>query len=282
MTVLDRHPAAATAQMRHPAEGPPDTASAAQGSLRVLVITEDDPIYVVEFFRVFFAEYPRDRITIVGITVDRAFHEPLARTLGRMLRFYGPVGTVRQGLRFVGAKLSGRSIEAIANEHGVPVLSTPSVNAPEYLERIRALGPEVVLSVAGPEIFSPELLAIAPLGCINIHSGRLPTYRGMLPSFWQMLRGEPAVTITVHRMVERLDAGDVLATRDFPIRPRDTLDRVIRGTKREGARLFLDVLDSIRAGTASAMPVDMGEASYFRFPTPDDVRAFRRRGHRLL
>jgi methionyl-tRNA formyltransferase len=97
-----------------------------------------------------------------------------------------------------------------------------------------------------------------------------------------MLRGESAVTITVHRMVERLDAGDVLATREFPIRAHDSLDRVIRGTKREGARLFLDVLDAVRRGSAAAMPLDMGEACYFRFPTPADVRAFRQRGHRLL
>jgi methionyl-tRNA formyltransferase len=57
--------------------------------LRVLMITEDDPIYVRQFFDVFFAELPRDQIEIVGVTVSRAFHEPVIATARRVLKFYG-------------------------------------------------------------------------------------------------------------------------------------------------------------------------------------------------
>ena len=73
------------------------------------------------------------------------------------------------------------------------------------------------MSVAAPEIFLPELLNIPRLGYINLHSGRLPSYRGMMPTFWQMLRGEQAITISVHRMAQKLDLGDVLATQSFPL-----------------------------------------------------------------
>jgi methionyl-tRNA formyltransferase len=159
---------------------------------------------------------------------------------------------------------------------------TQSVNRPDYIEQVRAIAPDVIVSVAAPEIFRLELLKIPRLGCINIHSGRLPMYRGMMPTFWQMLRGEPAVTITVHRMAERLDAGDVLATRHFAIKPNDSLDRVIKGTKCEGARLLIEVLRDLRAERAQSTPLDMKHANYFSFPKPDDVRAFRKRGHRLL
>jgi methionyl-tRNA formyltransferase len=250
--------------------------------LRILLITANDPIYVIEFFRTFFSELPKDELEIVGLTVDRAFHEPLWRTLRRMIHFYGWAGTVRQGVRFLNAKLCGRSIEALACRHGVPVIATDSVNAPDYLDRLRVLRPEVIMSVAPPEIFSLDLLSLPTLGCVNIHSGRLPKYRGMLPTFWQMLNGEPEVIITVHRMVEKLDAGDVLATAPFPIRRSDSLDRVIRGTKRAGAQLFIRVLRELGAGRARPVQLDMTQAGYFRFPAPDDVRAFRRRGHRLL
>ncbi len=263
---------------REPRTGPRRQAKA----LRVLVITEDDPLYVIEFFRVFFAEAKAEELDLLGITVDRAFHEPLSRTLNRMLRFYGPWDTLRLGLRFLDAKRRGDSIETLAKARGIPVLDTPSVNDPGYIARVRGLAPDVVMSVAGPEIFSPGLLSAARLGCVNIHSGRLPEYRGMMPTFWQLIHGEPAVTVTVHRMVEALDAGDVLATADFPLRPRDSLDRVIRGTKRLGARLFLDVLRDLRAGRAKGRPLDMSRKGYFRFPSPEDVRAFRRMGHRML
>ena len=257
-------------------------ASAGAAKLRVFFVTEEDPLYVIRFFDIFFAEYPRDEFEICGITVDRAFHEPIWKTLRRMQDFYGPWEVFRQGMRFMHARLRGRSIEALARAVGVPIVPARSVNRPEYIERLHAMAPDIVVSVAAPEIFKPELLAVPRLGCVNVHSGRLPTYRGMMPTFWQMLRGETAATITVHAMAEKIDAGGVLATQVFAIEPRDSLDRVILGTKRESAKLLIRVLRDLKAGRAQPTPLDMIEAGYFSFPSPEDVRKFRKRGHRLL
>jgi methionyl-tRNA formyltransferase len=250
--------------------------------LRVLFVTEDDPLYVIRFFDIFFAEYPREEMDICGITIDRAFHEPMWRTLRRMHGFYGLWGVFRQGLRFIDAQLRGRSIASLAASAGVPVVRARSINQPGYIEQVRAVAPDVIVSVAAPEIFKAELLGLPRLGCINIHSGRLPTYRGMMPTFWQMLRGERAITMTVHHMAEKLDAGDVLATEAFPVRTFDSLDRIIKGTKCEGARLVIRVLLDLRAGRAKSSPLAMMHAGYFSFPKPEHVREFRKRGHRLL
>jgi methionyl-tRNA formyltransferase len=278
--VDSERPPRAPAEMRAGRRSP--IAQVRPAKLRVLFVTEDDPLYVIQFFEVFFDIYPRSEIEICGITIGRAFHEPLRKTLRRMLGFYGPWTTFRQGLRFLCSKLRARSVESIAASAGVPVVATQSVNQPDYLDRVRAIAPDVIVSVAAPEIFKAKLLGLPPLGCINIHSGRLPAYRGMMPTFWQMLRGEPAVTITVHYMAEKLDTGDVLATRGFALRPSDSLDRVIRETKREGARLVLRVLRDLRDGKADPQALTMDDSEYFSFPKREDVRAFRRRGHRLL
>jgi methionyl-tRNA formyltransferase len=250
--------------------------------LRVLFVTEDDPLYVIRFFDIFFAEYPREALEICGITVDRPFHEPIWKTLGRMHGFYGPWRTFRLGLRFIDAQLRRRSIASLAGSAGVPIVRARSVNHPEYIARIRAMAPDVIVSVAAPEVFKLDLLEVPRLGCINIHSGRLPMYRGMMPTFWQMLHGERAATITVHSMAEKLDAGDVLATQDFIIKSFDSLDRVIQGTKCEGARLVMRVLLDLRAGRIQPSPLDMIDAHYFSFPKPKHVQEFRKRGHRLL
>jgi methionyl-tRNA formyltransferase len=249
---------------------------------RVLFITENDPLYVIRFFEVFFREYPTDEIEVCGITIDRPFHEPIWKTFRRLFGLYGPTGVARMSMRLLRAKLSGHSIARLASEKSIPVFSTHSVNAADYLEQVRRLKPDVIVSVAAPEIFRKELLCIPRLGCINIHSGRLPMYRGMLPTFWQMLRSEPAVTVTVHEMVERLDAGSILGTVTVPIESRDSLDRVINQTKQEGARLLIDVLRQLSRGQASRVPVDMSGAGYFSFPKGEHVREFRNRGHRLL
>jgi len=144
------------------------------------------------------------------------------------------------------------------------------------------MAPDLIVSVAAPEIFRKEILGVPRLGCVNIHSGRLPVYRGMMPTFWQMMRGESEITVTVHEMAEVLDGGKVLGTVAVPVKPQDSLDRVITATKQEGARLLIQVLDQIRRGEAVGVPVDMSGASYFSFPKRQHVSEFRRRGHRLL
>jgi methionyl-tRNA formyltransferase len=250
--------------------------------LRVFFVTEEDPLYVIQFFNVFFAEYPHEEIDVSGITIDRPFHEPIWETMRRVRVLFGFWGLLRQGLRFTGARLRGRSIQSLAASAGVPIVATRSIHQPDYLAQIRTIAPDVIVSVAAPEIFKAELLGIPRLGCINIHSGRLPTYRGMMPTFWQMLRGESAITVTVHRMAEKLDAGDVLATRLCAIKSSDSLDRVIRQTKGEGARLLINVLRDLWADRVQSRPIDMNQASYFFFPKAEDVREFRKRGHRPL
>ena len=157
------------------------------GPLRVLVITEDDPLYVIRFFEEFLPALP-DRIQVIGMTISEAFHEPITKTASRMLRFYGLVDFTRLCSRYAMAKLRRRSIAKLASGTGIELFRTPSVNDPAYLDQVRELEPDVIMSVAAPEIFRAELLAVPKLGCVNIHSGRLPAYRGMMPTFWQTAR----------------------------------------------------------------------------------------------
>lgn len=250
--------------------------------LKLLFVTEDDPLYVIRFFEVFFAEYPKDEIEIIGVSVQDAFHEPIWKTARRMLRFYGPVDFVRLCFRYVGVKLRGDSIAKLALQRGLQTVPCGSVNDPAYIETVRELKPDVVASVAAPEIFRKGILDVPALGCINIHSGRLPVYRGMMPNFWQLLHGEEHAVVTVHEMVEKLDAGDILGTLEWPLKPKDSLDRVITGTKQDGARLMIDVLLRMKRGAVEPTPLDMTGKKYFSFPKPSDVKAFRKRGHRML
>jgi methionyl-tRNA formyltransferase len=250
--------------------------------LRLLFVTEDDPLYVVRFFETFFAEYPPDEFEICAITIDNAFHEPLTKTARRLWRVYGPIGFVQLGSKYLGAKLSGRSIGTLARRAGVKEVPTDSVNDPDYVQKVREMEVDVIVSVAAPEIFRKDILESAKMRCINIHSGRLPKYRGMMPSFWQLLHGEKQATVTIHEMAVKLDAGDVLGTVDFDLKERDRLDRVIVETKRLGARLMIDVLRQIAAGTDRPQPLDMSKKKYFSFPKKADAKAFRRRGHRML
>jgi methionyl-tRNA formyltransferase len=250
--------------------------------LRVHFITEDDPLYVIRFFETFLEEYPRREFELVGVTVQAAFNESLVAIAKRVFSLYGATDFARLLARVAEQRARGRSIAALARREGISLVPTTSVNEPGFVRRLRAAWPDVIVSVAAPEIFKPEILGSAGLGCINVHSGRLPVYRGMMPTFWQMHAGERYATVTVHEMVPKLDAGAVLATAEYPIRRRDRLDRVMTETKREAARLVIDVLRQLASGTTTPELLDMTTASYFSFPKRSDRQKLRRRGHRML
>jgi methionyl-tRNA formyltransferase len=250
--------------------------------VRVLFITQDDPLFVRRFFQVFFAEYPREEIEVAGVTLGPAFNEPGTALVRRLLGAYGALEFLRLLRRFAGAKLRTRSIAALAREHSIPLLETESVNDAAYVDMVQRLEVDVIASIAAAEIFEEPLLFAPRRGCVNLHSGKLPQFRGMMPSFWQMLKGEACATVTVHRMAPRLDAGNVLATQDYAIRPDDSLASVMTANKVVGARLMMRVLSELAHASNEGEPLDMAQASYYSFPKRDDVRELARRGHRLF
>lgn len=250
-------------------------------SLRVLVVTADDPLYVACFFEELIPAVP-DSVRIVGVTILPAFQERLPTTAKRVLRLYGPVDFTRLCLRFAGLRMRGRGISRLTKKAGIPLIGTRSVNSEDYLRRVAELAPDVIVSVAAPEIFRPPLLSMPRLGCLNIHSGRLPAYRGMMPVFWQLLKGETAAVVTVHEMVEAIDAGRVLDTVEVPLKRHDRLSRAMVAAKHAGATLLVEVLDRLRRGCVAFRDDSPDDDCYYSFPEPEHVRALRARGHRML
>lgn len=260
--------------------------------LNILFITQDDPFYVRLFFEEFFKAF-NDLATIKGVVVAAAMGKKGPVQLARqMYDFYGPLDFVRVGTRYASYKVKARipalaggnfySIGQLCAHHGVPVFSTNRVNSPEFLASLREMDLDLIASVAAPVIFKKELVELPRLGCINIHNGALPRYRGMLPNFWQMYHNERQVGITIHEMNEKLDDGRILRQEMVDILPGETLDSLIRRTKSLGAHVMARAIASLRDGTASYRENPATEGSYFSFPTKDHVREFKQNGKRLI
>lgn len=255
--------------------------------VRVVAVTQDDPFFTGRFFRTFLAEAAGGPVQLVEIVLLRNFNESRLALARRLWKFYGTWDMLRLLTRYAAARVADRlgtprSVEAQAARAGIPVRHLASINDETYLKTLGERHIDVLLSVSAPEIFRAAALNATP-HTINIHNGKLPIYRGMMPTFWTLLHDEPAITVTVHTMVEKLDAGQVLAEYEVPIGPDDSqYDLSARAKAVAGRELvrLLGRLDTPEWPTARS--VDMSQKRYFKFPTAQDVARLRGKGRRML
>jgi methionyl-tRNA formyltransferase len=260
--------------------------------LRIHIITEEDPFYLPVFFREFLARVPWDRIEILGIDITPPLNQPTRQALARKLYgFYGGVDFVRLAGRFAIAKaldllapraLWSGTIERLAARRRIPCRVVTNVNAPHYVGGLRRSAPDLLVSVAASQIFKPDLLSVAQLGCVNVHTGPLPAYRGMMPVFWQMYDKRKSITVTLHTMTPDVDVGSVLLENEVPLNGDRNLDLVIRKMKREGARTLVELLDRYHAGSVQAVAMNRSQAQYHSFPGRVEADRFRDMGYRLV
>jgi methionyl-tRNA formyltransferase len=171
----------------------------------------------------------------------------------------------------------------VARRHHIPVYQPAKINSAEFIATLREqIRPDLLVSVAASQILKRQVLAVPPLGCINLHSAPLPHYQGMMPNFWTMVHAEPQAAVTVHYMVEKLDAGDMLVQLPVPIYPTDSLHDLMVRSKQVGVKALLTAVEQIEQGSVKRVPMDTGQATYFSFPKRVDAQRLRRLGHALL
>jgi len=134
------------------------------------------------------------------------------------------------------------------------------------------LAPDLVLSVFYRDLLPAPVLAAGRLAALNLHPSLLPAYRGRAPINWVLVRGEPRTGVTLHHMIGRADAGDVVGQRAIAIAPRETALTLYRKVEEEGVLLLAEMLPRVAAGTAPRLPQDESRASVFGRRRPEDGR----------
>jgi len=124
-----------------------------------------------------------------------------------------------------------------------------------------AAGPDSVGVL--PEHDQHEDLGLAPLGAFNMHGSLLPKYRGRAPVNWAVLHGERRIGMTLHRMVREPDAGNIVDQEGVDIGPRDTAEQAFRKVLPCARRVLSRQIDALLAGSATEMPQDESQATYF-------------------
>jgi methionyl-tRNA formyltransferase len=170
------------------------------------------------------------------------------------------------------------SVDTLARLHDIPVAKPSDPNAPEFVAHVAQLHPAFLFSFYYRQMLKSPLLGIPVRGALNMHGSLLPRYRGRVPVNWAVIKGERETGATLHYMVERPDAGDIVAQQAVPILPDDTASEVFNKVT-VAAEMALDrVLPALLAGTAQRTPQELTHGSYFGGRTPEDGRIDWRRG----
>ncbi|RNM20932.1 bifunctional UDP-4-amino-4-deoxy-L-arabinose formyltransferase/UDP-glucuronic acid oxidase ArnA [Dickeya undicola] len=164
------------------------------------------------------------------------------------------------------------SVARTAAELGIPVFAPDDVNHPLWVERIAAMSPDVIFSFYYRHLLSDAILQSAAHGAYNLHGSLLPRYRGRAPLNWALVNGETETGVTLHRMVARADAGNIVAQQRVAIDESDTALSLHRKLRDVADQLLKDSLPAIAAGKANDIPQDESQATYVGRRTPEDGR----------
>jgi methionyl-tRNA formyltransferase len=171
-----------------------------------------------------------------------------------------------------GEKIWFKTPSAAAKAMGIPVHTPAKAGTPEWVERIAAMRPDLILSVYYRNMIGGKILGLAPLGAFNMHGSLLPKYRGRAPINWTVLNGEPRIGMTLHRMVKEPDAGNIVDQDGADIGPRDTAEEAFRKVLPCARRVLGRQIDALLSGTAKETPQDPSQATYFGGRKPEDGR----------
>ncbi|MGQ9562579.1 MAG: methionyl-tRNA formyltransferase [Thermogutta sp.] len=152
-------------------------------------------------------------------------------------------------------------LRAIATSHGTPIYDPEDINTSESQAFLRGLDADLLVVCDYGQILSPETLATARLGGINLHASLLPKYRGAAPINWAIYHGEKITGVSVIHMTPQVDAGPIIAQGEIEIDPNETAPELETKLAQIGAWFVRRALDNLEAGLLEALPQDPALAS---------------------
>jgi methionyl-tRNA formyltransferase len=161
-----------------------------------------------------------------------------------------------------GKRLVRSPVGALAEEHGIEVLTPRKAADPEFLARLREIAPDCCPVVAYGALLRPAALAIPAHGWVNLHFSVLPAWRGAAPVQAAIRNGDEITGASTFRIVEELDAGPVYGVVTEQVRSSDTAGDMLDRLAEAGARLLVSTMDGIEDGTLAAVEQTEDGVSY--------------------
>jgi folate-dependent phosphoribosylglycinamide formyltransferase PurN len=261
--------------------------------MKLVILTQEDPFTVPKNIHSLASLPGVELLQVVVLNAKGS----LINKKAYFIKGFGPWQSARMGLALLFARsldlvdaLCGyrllhhkHSVRAVAAVHRAPCCVITDPNAEAFIESLRRLAPDLLISFSAPCVFRRELLSVPRLGALNLHCSLLPRYAGLLPSFWVLYHGEQETGATVHYMDDQIDHGGILGQVRIPIARGMSMLELIKRSKAAGGELICRIVRQMQCNqTPLTQPNDSAGRSYFSWPTVEELRRFRSRGGRLI
>jgi methionyl-tRNA formyltransferase len=255
--------------------------------MRIFIVTLDEPVYAPVYVQKIIEKAGQQ---VVGITLlSAAGRRGWLGLAKQRLAMYGVRDFLRAAWLFGLYRALGMlptrwlrrrpfSITRLARTRSIPVYPTDDVNSKHFVEQLRALDVDILISIAANQIFRRELLGIPRLACLNVHSSLLPQYRGIDGLFWALANGETRVGVTVHLMTERIDDGAIVCQEPMDVTASDTLHSLYYKAIELGSDLVARAIRLFEQDKVVTRSNDLSVGSYYSWPTREAAAQFRRHG----
>lgn len=257
--------------------------------MRIYIITMDDPVYTLDFFKSIIRERKKD---IIGLAIAKGerlkigkdkstlkylFSLLLIMGLYHFIKFSSKtiLFKVRKKASKIGLGKSP-SLSEFAKSSGIPVKEIQSPNNPAFLTELAALKPDVIINQS-QFILKKQLLGIPAIGVLNRHNALLPKNRGRLTPFWVILRGEKQTGVSIHFVKEGIDDGPVIVQERFEVSTADDFNTIVKKNYSIAPAAMLKALTLLESNQYELIENNDDEATYNSVPTLKQAWQYRKK-----
>ncbi len=161
-----------------------------------------------------------------------------------------------------GQKISFPPVKELALKYALPIEQLEKIKGNQiFISFLASLKPDIIVVVAYGRILPKEILNIPKYGCINVHASLLPKYRGAAPVQWALLNGEKETGVTIMKIEELLDTGEIILQEKIKIEENHNTLTLSEKLFKLGGELLLKVLKQIEQGKAKYTPQNEAQAT---------------------
>ena len=252
---------------------------------KILLITQDEPIYIYSTIVNLIKELPENcEIShfVAGNQNPTGKKSSFFEKVLKVFNIFGLKFFIWYSSMYIYKRLTQESLNSYLKKTKIKKIETPrGINHKDILNNIEKNKFDIGISIAGSEIFKSKLISLFRFGIINVHTSDLPKYKGLMPVFRAMQKGESKIGISLFIVDEGIDTGKIIRKEFLNIEGK-TMHRVIIESKEIAVNLILKCLKNIEHEFNNAVLQEDFEGSYFSFPNKEDMIEFKKNGKKLF